>query len=377
MTQTAARPARPAAPARGSHYMHGLDVLRVLCSVAVLYNHVAGWAKMRGSDEFWVADLIEGGVVASLHLNDLLGFVGVGSFLVISGVVVTHVSTRETSGQFLARRAVRLFPALWVAILLAWVLALTGALGVNQPPDFGDLLLNLGLLNYSFEDASTLLAVTWTLTVQVVFYLLAAATIPLLRRWPWLPPAIAAALVSVLISVTNDPSTAGPAHLRIIASFLPVLFLGQLVMLVRGKRLAPVPAIALGLVHLWLATRAAATWSGTPDGPAYVRTLVLILLLLLLCTRANGRIARSRVIKVLADRTYAVYLLHFAVVLSALNLLAGPLGFWPALGIGLAVLAVTTELLHRFVERPLARAFRRWEARRAGAEPELTRSGDR
>ncbi|RZQ62140.1 acyltransferase family protein [Amycolatopsis suaedae] len=380
MTRTAAPPEtateRTVPIPRVHTYLHGLDLLRVICALAVVYNHVAGWSRMHDGD-FWPATLVEGGLVASLRLNELLGFVGVGSFLLISGLVVTHVTFAESPGQFLARRATRLFPALWVAVSIAWVLMLAGATGAGARPDAGEWLLNLVLLNYDFDGVTQILPVSWTMTVQVVFYLFVAATIPLLRRWPWLPPTIAAALISALISFTGGPSGDAMTHWRIVATFLPVLFLGQLVMLVRKGKLAVPVALLLGVLHVSLGVRAVATWPDTPNGTAWVRTLALLLLVLLLCTKANGRVARSRPVAYIAARTYAIYLLHFPILLGALNLLDPALGFWPALLIGLVVLVAAVELLYRFVERPIAAAYRRWEGRREQRRRELAQFWDR
>ncbi|GAB3503633.1 acyltransferase family protein [Amycolatopsis cihanbeyliensis] len=368
MTRTAARTESATrtgqGTVRGAHYMHGLDALRVICSFTVVYTHVAGWARMHGT-EFWLAELVEGGVVGPLHLSSLLGFVGVGSFLLVSGVVVTHVGFGERPGQFLARRAVRLFPAFWIAILVGWLLIHVGVLVRPRPVTGEDLWLNLALLNFTVPGAIDVDGVTWTLTVQVVFYAFVAATMFLLRGRPWLPPAIGAALVSVLLSFTNTQDTTALVHLRTIATFLPVLFIGQLVMLTRRKEISPPLGIVLGAVHFLLAVRAAATWPDTPNGEAYPRTLLILVLILLLCSRASGRLVRSRWVRTIADRTYAIYLLHFPLVLGTLNLLAEPIGFLPALLIGLLVLAGAVELLYRYVERPVASAYRRWERTRS------------
>ncbi|MQA11521.1 MAG: acyltransferase family protein [Pseudonocardiaceae bacterium] len=349
---------------RPGHYMHGLDVLRVICSIAVVYNHLANWARLN-EHGFLVADAVEGGIIGPLHLNELAGFIGVGAFLLISGVVVTHVAFAERPSQFVARRGVRLMPALWVAVLIAWLLVTNGLLSANQPADADDLWKNALLLNFSIPDSSSVLGVTWTLTVQVVFYAFLAACIPLLRRWPWLPAAIAASGISVLISFTNTVDSIPMHHLRTIVTFLPVVFIGQLVSLVRKRKINPLAGVALGAVHFWLGVRAVLTWEDTPDGPGYARTLLLLLLILVLCSKASGRIARARWVSVLAKRTYAIYLLHVPMAFPVLRLLTPEIGFGWAILVSLLAIAVGAELLYRFVEQPIAGAYRHWERRRA------------
>lgn len=351
------------------HYMHGLDVIRVICSIAVVYNHIANWALLN-KHGFVVSDVVEGGIIGPLHLNPLAGFIGVGAFLLISGVVVTHVAFSEGTGQFLARRGARLLPALWVVVLVAWTLVTTGLLTAPGTADLDDLWKNALLLNFTLPDTTEVLGVTWTLTIQVVFYVFLALCIPLLRRWPWLPASIAASGISLLLSATHTIDSSAMHHLRMIATFLPVVFIGQLVMLVRKRKLHPFAGIALGGVHFWLGVRGVLTWEDTPDGHAYARTLLLLLLILLLCSRANGRIVRARWISVLAKRTYAIYLLHVPMAFPVLKLLSPQIGFGWAVVLALLAIAVGVELLYRFVERPVAEAYRRWENRqRDGRNP--------
>lgn len=365
-------PARPAV--KGAHYMYGLDLLRVICAATVVYTHVAGW--MRANDQgFFLVDLVEGGLVAPLHLSERLGFVGVCAFLLITGVVVTHVSFSETSGQFLARRAVRLLPTMWSVVVLGWLLAQADLIGTSRVPDLGDLVLNLFLLTGSTPGAVAVLGVLWTLVMQVVFYLFTAATLPLLRRWPWLPPAIGASVISVLISFTADGATAPMHQLRLVATFVPVIFIGQLIMLVRAGKVTPLVGIALGGVHFWLGVRSNLTWLDAPRADTYARTLLLLVLVLVLLTRADGRIARSRVVGVIAQRTYAIFLLHIPVLFAILTLTSDHIGFLPALVLGFIVLVAAVEVLWRGVEGPINRAYRRWEARRVGRRM-AARSGE-
>lgn len=349
-------------------YMYGLDLLRVICAVAVVYTHASLWAGHSGYDVGFI-DAVNSGLIGPLHLAENLSFVGLTAFFLITGVVVTHVSFKESPGQFLPRRAVRLLPALWVAVPLAWLLVLLGTQLETQDPDLGDLVLSMLLLDNAVPDTVQVLGVTWTLTVQVVFYLLAAATLPLLARRPWLPVAIGASVSSILISLANAPMPGPSYQLRMIATFLPVIFIGQLIMLVRMGKLRPVTGIGLGALHFWLIVRSTITWTETGRIGALPRTVLLLVLVLILFTRADGPISRSRPVSVIAKRTYSIYLLHLPVLFTVLHLLAARIGYVPSLLIGLVVLAIAVELLHRFVEQPVNRYYRRREAARARGRP--------
>jgi exopolysaccharide production protein ExoZ len=345
-------------------YMYGLDLLRILAALAVIYNHYSNWLKLN-HEEFAVSTVVDAVLVRPFHLNQQLAFIGVGVFLMISGIVVTHVAFRETSAQFLMRRAVRLLPAMWVIITIAWVLVWTKQLSANKAPDLPDLFLNLGLLNFSVPQTSHVLAITWTLAVQVVFYFFVAATMPLLKRWPWVPPAIAVALVSVLISITPPAGPAPMSFVRMATTFLPVLFIGQLISLVRSKKLPVGAGIAFGVLQYLMFIRADLTSERWPLGDAYPRTFVFLFLILLLATRADGALVRAKWVGALAKRTYAIYLVHIPVSFPLLRLLTPHTGYWISVAVALLAVAAAAELLHRFVEEPVAQWYRRREKARS------------
>jgi peptidoglycan/LPS O-acetylase OafA/YrhL len=113
------------------------------------------------------------------------GFVGVDVFFVLSGFLITTLLVRERTATgavsipaFYTRRALRLFPALLVAIVLAVVLGSTLATKntgrstlkglpwvVFYSSDFAEAShVNLGLLGH-----------TWSLAIEEQFYLV----------WPW------------------------------------------------------------------------------------------------------------------------------------------------------------------------------------------------
>ncbi|MFI9008709.1 acyltransferase family protein [Actinosynnema sp. NPDC053489] len=340
-----------------SRYLHGLDVARILAALAVIYAHYSNWLDLNGHD-FPVDDVVNGLAARPLHVHERLSLFGVCVFLLISGMVVTHVAFKETSGQFLARRVVRLVPAMWVAVALGWVLVSNKVLTANRPPDLGDLPLNLALLNSFVPGASSVLAITWTLAVQLAFYLYVAATMPLLKRWPWLPPALSAALVSVLLAVV--PANDGPPAqgFRMVVTFLPVLFLGQLVTLVRAGRLPAAAGVALGVVQYLLFLRADLASEVWPPIAEFPRQLVILLLLVLLATRLDNDFVRRPWVTAVAKRTYASYLLHIPVGFPVLRWLTPVTGYWVAIAVALVAVAAASELLYRFVENPIARWFR-------------------
>jgi peptidoglycan/LPS O-acetylase OafA/YrhL len=351
-------------------YMHGLDMVRILAALAVIFTHYSNWLRLHGHD-FPVSRAVDGLISTPLHLYQPITLFGLGvcTFLLVSGMVVTQVAFKETSGQFMVRRIVRLMPAMWIVVALAWVLVSNGLLTADRQPDLDDLPLNMVLLNFFVPGMSSVLAITWTLAVQMVFYLYVAGTMPLLKRWPWLPPAMAVALVSVLLAVipaNDDP----PAHgLRMVTTFLPLLFIGQLFTLVRTGRIPAAAGVVCGVMQFLLFIRADLGSEVWPPGKEFPRQVLLLLLVVLLVSRLDNPVVRKPWVGAAAKRTYATYLLHIPLGFPLLDLLTPTTGFWVALVVALAAVAIGSELLYRFVENPIAQWFRERERQKVTTNP--------
>lgn len=360
--------ARPqAAPAERDDHLHGLDLLRVIASCAVVFTHVLAW--FAGANEGWWAWTWTRWVSAdTLNLHPWMSFVGVAFFFVISGVVVTHVTGRETSGQFLRRRLTRLAPLLFVVTFIGWSLinlglrispAEEGPLGVDK------LLLGMVLGTSFTEPQVVLLAITWTLRVQVLFYVLVALSIPLLRRRAWVPPLVIAVLSCLTLLAAPHHEVFGE-HFTGFATYLPVLCLGQIISLVHSGKVRPLVGVALGAAHFLLVV-----WADklglTFQGNGVPRTVLLVVLVVVVLMKARDRLSRSAFVKAWAKRTYAIYLVHVCAIYPVFDALMPHLDENLVVVIGLAVTFLATEALHRWVEMPAERTIRRWERRRSAA----------
>lgn len=344
-------------------YLHGLSVLRILASVTVVYDHFRGWFAS-GQQRWTFDENLSATVLGPLRLDTLIGQFGILTFFIVSGLVITYAAQRETPGRFAARRAARILPAMWVVLLAVWIVARFNVpIGVTGPVDVGDLFANLTLANFFVSGHPGLDLVTWTLAVQITYYVFVAATIPLMRRWPWLPPALAVTLVSVLLSVVNDESSVTAHMLRVIITFLPVLFIGQLIALVQLGRLHPLAGLAYGVLQWLLMVRADFTSDVTPAIPGYTRMVVLIALLVIVCCRLTGGLVAGRWARGVANRTYAVFLVHVPVLYVTPHLLSTTTGTTLAFFVAIVATAVIADLLYRLVEAPGVRWYRRWENR--------------
>ena len=344
-------------------YYPALDILRVVASFIVFFDHARDW--FASGTEYWgLEHALTSYVIAPLTIGDHPGALAISAFFVVSGFVVTNAAFRESPGQFAARRAARILPVLWVVMVLLWLLArMSAPVPVYGEANVSTLLTNMTLTNLFFSGETALDAVTWSLVVQVAYYLFVAATIPLLRRWAWLPPALAVAVVAVVLSVVNTESPLPMHTVRVVVTFLPILFIGQLIALVRRGKLHPLAGLGYGVLQWLMLVRGDLTSDFTPAVPGYPHAVVCIALLVIVCSGIPGGGVTGRWIRSVANRTYSVYLVHVPVLYVTPHLLSTTAGTTTAFLVAVTGTVVVADLLYRFVETPAVRWYRRWENR--------------
>ena len=145
--------------AERSAYVPGLDGIRALAIGLVLFSHSVIF------DEF-----------TALHaVGNAAGHAGVAVFFVLSGYLITTLLLREedrTGGisvrLFYLRRSLRLFPALWLYLLVVGAIWLAGGLPQLPWHDFVSSLLYIRNFLGRGHETSHL----WSLSIEEQFYLL-------------------------------------------------------------------------------------------------------------------------------------------------------------------------------------------------------------
>ncbi|HKN51939.1 MAG TPA: acyltransferase [Amycolatopsis sp.] len=345
-----------------------LDVLRAVAVSLVMYCHVVGvWLHQHG-----VHSILDGAAdPLAFALN--VGNFGVVLFFLVSGFIVTHTGFSERPRQYAAKRLLRIYPMLAVAVLLSAGLftiglhPLTTGDGTEITP--GSLVANISLANYLMAPRVVLVDVGWTLIIEVLFYALLLAALPLLRRAVW--PVIAGEL-TVVAAILATSHLGGPTYalFAVNVGYLPALLLGQAIWASWSRRIPLWTGAALAV-----AAAAEYVWAGIPGmgrQPTvyhYNLTLALGVVVFLSGLLAERKLRRIKVIGYLADRSYSLYLLHALLAISLMNVLYPRIGYPAALAAGVAVTLLGAEAGYRWVERPSMRLARRWSTRYAAPGP--------
>ena len=159
----------------GAGKIYSLQVLRALAALLVVYCHTLDRQQVSAAS-----------VSFQQHFFYLQNFgaVGVDIFFVISGFIITVISTQYAShrrpGYFLARRLVRIVPVYWLVSLVPLLYDMK-----NGQPVISEAVKTIfffPLFDHGLFD-SPLLDVGWTLSFEMFFYLVVFSAMLITRRW--------------------------------------------------------------------------------------------------------------------------------------------------------------------------------------------------
>lgn len=383
---------------QASARLPNLDVLRGVAALAVLVGHAYGLG----------GEKVPLSARSALDALLMLSPTGVWLFFVMSGLVISlpfvrslvSGTARPDRGAYALRRVARLYPL--YLLCAGAVLLLLGRRGDGP----ATLLVHLGLLHNLVPDRQqAFINVTWTLSVEVLFYA-AVPVLALLVRWR--RPAVTAAVLARWIAASAALSVAWmlvagalPAEMArtslwarqllpsLWSAFCPGLLLAA--WLVAGDEERRADPLLRAVTRLRTSTTAALVVGGgaaTLGGAAFfarpdwgrltylwaydlgrVAWSVAFGVLVLRAVHAAGLPARTpRALEALGTWSYGIYLIHgaaFTVLLAhdGGSLIPMPQGGATAFVVHVALLAGITiplaALSWRLVEEPSIRLARR------------------
>ena len=308
-------------------------------------------------------------------------------FFVLSGFVLTG-SLSKTSGrfvnlQFLVRRAFRIYPPYWFAVVLSWLASFfyvvplprdgftpwIGIFAAVHPP-LSSLLSFFPWPN----EAGGLMPVGWTLSVETLFSLIFPILVFVAVRTHWLLLIAASGAV-----IQADSATVGGLIDALAFSMGIALYREQDFLRAFFTRGSPARLGFWLIISLLLFL---APWLFFPLIPLYglflvgwprwtLLTLELGAAGIVAATIGSPGLAQAFVVKPIAFLgriSYSLYLLHFIMLILATRLLSRPPTGLEAVLLPMGVFAVTlplAALAHRLVETP-AIAMGSWVARSLG-----------
>lgn len=327
---------------------NNVDLLRALAVTAVFIHH---------------GQHIFGGDVPFFGVNG--GWFGVQLFFVISGYLISASCEKHTLRDYAIHRFCRIVPAyLFFFLAIGIRVKMITASAIAADP--WAFVVNLAFLQHLFPSALVkfdVLHVTWTLTIEVFWYVLAPLLLIGKRTLGWLT-----VLVTLVVSTTwaYTASTGaldflypGVSNVNPAQAYLFVVnhFIAQAIFFVFGAwiyfhrrdvaRINPVLALSLAFLIL-LAHPYYMVFN-----PIFITGIGIALLLV---AALNSQPIQSRFIFFISETSYAIYLCHFPVILWVRNRLG--LNGLPGAVVSLAGSLLLASLSYVLIEKPFVRIGR-------------------
>lgn len=280
--------------------------------------------------------------------NSLWGQQGVDIFFIISGFIMAHVALREPlPSAFLWARFQRVAPLYWIATI-AWVV-------IHPTYDLRDVVMSLAFIPHldTSHWIGPVMKQGWTLLYEVAFYgLFAVALLLPNHRRLFFMTIVLTGLVALGWVARSDSALAQVYLSPLLVEFLAGLWLHRAWQ--RGWLERPI----LGAIAVLAAAVAfIALRDVNPYGWRFLMWGLPALLLVAGTLALERLLPRLSWMLLLGEASYAIYLTHLF-ILPALITEARPLPTLAAVAVVMTGCAIVGIIVHRLVEKPIARLSR-------------------
>lgn len=345
---------RPLQPLR-TRRLYVVDGIRLVAALMVVLHHYVGTRRVdQPGNAIWgrpVSDLMP-----SVFHVAAYGWIGVEIFFVISGFVICMSCWGRTPRQFFVSRVIRLYPAYWFAVLFTTAV-LVAVPGVWERLPLREVLLNLTMLQAG-SDVPNVDLVYWTLWSELRFYLLFLVVVAMgltYRRvivfcCVWGAAAMLAPVSDFPLLVLLANPDGAWYFIAGLALFLMHRF-GQ------DLLLWGILAMAWLMGQLELGERV--HYEGVSGWRGAVLIFTVFMLVMVAVSLGWTDRIRWRWLVTAGCLTYPLYLMHYMAGTAIIARLQGTMDPRLLVALVIAGFLLLSWLVHRVVERPVARLLKR------------------
>ena len=349
-----------------------IDVVRVLALSSVLVAHL--YDEQR---DFVYYTLLDGNrLFFPLWAFFSTGGGGVALFFMMSGYLVAHSLLNKSTNLFLKSRFFRIYPTYIVAIIACK--SLTG----NGPESISDWIGSLTLLGDFWRTPSQLGGVSWTLNLEVYFFVSVAVVSLILRRknirsagsiqfcmMLLLPLLVLVVLPIFPMEALGSVSIYAPLFIPGIAIYFhekkTIGIFHLLILSISAVFATFYNAFRLYEIQISYENSKFVSANQTHEGYAYAAYILGALAIFLLMFSQRGELGEIKLIRWFADHSYQLYLFHFWLIGWIVPRIEGKLMragvtniAWNHFVSELAAflcLAMTVAASRKYIEKPIIR----------------------
>jgi peptidoglycan/LPS O-acetylase OafA/YrhL len=329
-----------------------IGVLRGVACLFVVYAHVIVNYASQHHINLQPVQWIQDNITTPFAIIQNFGWFGVVLFFLISGYIITHTMQRETAGSFVIKRVFRIYPAFVVCVLIN---AIARHLLYDKPfYEWNEYLLALTLSGIWPTKQYILLGVEWTLVIEMKFYALTLLAFWLHKRRP--EAAVAVQLFVIGMALYFCRAFENTFFLFTVSiSYVPFLIAGQLLYLLRYKKIQPVFFVVATMISLAVAIYGIRTLHPRylSPGNSYMVTFTYCYGIFCLAAVFSDRIRSNFITTFFENISYSLYLYHGLVCFTLLDLLTPYIAnHWIRLVLALAAGFLVSWWSFRYIEKP-------------------------
>jgi peptidoglycan/LPS O-acetylase OafA/YrhL len=316
------------------HQYRNIELLRGCAAILVVLSHIhanfgvkLGWLAVNG------------------------GWLGVQIFFIISGYLIIKSAEKYNSIEYFIHRFFRIWPA-----YIFWFAVVGVATGKINWGSLMDLLLypHIILMQHFYPSSYMkydVLRTSWTLTVEVIWYL-AAYVLVRIGRGIYIPAAVVSVIVAtwwVYSGKQLHPSWGARESIydyyfitNIFLAQLPFFFFGCVIAMEKFKpSLFYCSFLAIAIFSTY------DDWINSVPNPIFVTGIAIGAVFYILTVVEFS--FQNEIISFFSDISYSIYLIHFPVILLVLKIMHG--GYLAAI-VAIVLTVFFAWVSHRLIERP-------------------------
>jgi peptidoglycan/LPS O-acetylase OafA/YrhL len=343
------------APRRARPRLYVVDGIRLAAALMVAVHHYAGTDRLnQPGNSVWGRPV--GEIMPAVFRFASFGWVGVEIFFVISGFVICMSCWGRTPRQFFVSRVIRLYPAYWFAVVFTSAVV-TVLPGVGERLPVRDILLNLTMLQAG-SDVPNVDLVYWTLWSELRFYLLFLVVVAMGLTYRRVVVFCCVWGTAAMIAPVSDfPLLVLLANPDGAWYFIAGLALYLMQRFGQDLLLWGILAMAWLMAQRELAARVHYENVSSYRGAALIFTVFLLVMVAVALGLTDG--VRWRWLVTAGCLTYPLYLTHYLAGATLISHLRETMDARLLVVVVIAAFLGLSRLVHRFVERPVARALKR------------------